>query len=129
VTIPLFGVLANRTRTRWGKYRPYLMFGSLPLAASFVLMFAPVQLDGWALIAYALATQALFRTTYAVVNIPAAQVEAVESGYVASRHAAVVGKLERATPEITSKVQEINFNPYWNVPKTIDVKDIDYHSA
>jgi murein L,D-transpeptidase YcbB/YkuD len=61
---------------------------------------------------------------YVVVNIPAAQVEAVENGYVASRHAAVVGKLERATPEITSKVQEINFNPYWNVPKTIVVKDL-----
>jgi murein L,D-transpeptidase YcbB/YkuD len=61
---------------------------------------------------------------YVVVNIPAAQVEAVEAGHVASRHAAVVGKLARPTPEITSKVQEINFNPYWNVPKTIVVKDL-----
>jgi glycoside/pentoside/hexuronide:cation symporter, GPH family len=64
------GVLASRTRTRWGKYRPYLLFGSLPLAASFALMFAPVEFEGAALIAYVLATQMLFRTMYAVVNIP-----------------------------------------------------------
>jgi glycoside/pentoside/hexuronide:cation symporter, GPH family len=64
------GVLANRTRTRWGKYRPYLLFGSLPLAASFALMFAPIGVEGTALIAYALVTQILFRTMYALVNIP-----------------------------------------------------------
>jgi glycoside/pentoside/hexuronide:cation symporter, GPH family len=67
---PAIGVLASRTRTRWGKYRPYLLFGSLPLAASFALMFAPVGLEGTALIAYAFATQILFRTMYALVNIP-----------------------------------------------------------
>src|SRR5688572_73664 len=64
------GVLSNRTRTRWGKYRPYLLFGSLPLAASFALMFAPLGVEGTALVAYALATQILFRTMYALVNIP-----------------------------------------------------------
>lgn len=61
---------------------------------------------------------------YVAVNIPAAQVEAVESGQVAQRHAAVVGKLERATPELSSKIQEINFNPYWNVPRSIVQKDL-----
>src|ERR1700741_777824 len=35
---PAIGVLANRTRTRWGKYRPFLLFGSIPLAVSFALM-------------------------------------------------------------------------------------------
>ena len=60
-----------------------------------------------------------------MVNIPAAQVEAVEGGEVVSRHAAVVGKPERPTPEITSKIQEINFNPYWYVPRTIIHKDLD----
>jgi L,D-transpeptidase YcbB len=61
---------------------------------------------------------------YVVVNIPAAQVEAVAGGEVVSRHAAVVGKPERATPEISSKIQEINFNPYWYVPRTIIHKDL-----
>jgi murein L,D-transpeptidase YcbB/YkuD len=61
---------------------------------------------------------------YVVVNIPSAQIEAVESGQVASRHAAVVGKLERPTPEISSKIQEINFNPYWYVPRSIIQRDL-----
>jgi len=61
---------------------------------------------------------------YVVVNVPSAQVEAVEGGQVASRHAAVVGKPERPTPEISSKIHEINFNPYWYVPRTIIHKDL-----
>jgi murein L,D-transpeptidase YcbB/YkuD len=61
---------------------------------------------------------------YVVVNIPSAQVEAVENGQVAQRHAAVVGKIERPTPELSSKIQEINFNPYWNVPRSIVYKDL-----
>jgi murein L,D-transpeptidase YcbB/YkuD len=61
---------------------------------------------------------------YVMVNIPAAQVEAVENGQVTSRHAAVVGKPERPTPELSSKVQEIDFNPYWYVPRSIIYKDL-----
>ena len=61
---------------------------------------------------------------YVMVNIPAAQVEAVESGQVVQRHAAVVGKPERPTPELSSKIQEINFNPFWYVPKSIIYKDL-----
>jgi murein L,D-transpeptidase YcbB/YkuD len=61
---------------------------------------------------------------YVAVNIPAAQVEAVEGGEVAQRHAAVVGKPERASPELSSKIQEINFNPYWYVPRSIIIKDL-----
>ena len=61
---------------------------------------------------------------YVVVNIPAAQVEAVENGRVVSRHVAVVGKLDRQTPTLKSKVHEINFNPYWTVPRSIVRKDL-----
>jgi L,D-transpeptidase YcbB len=61
---------------------------------------------------------------YVVVNIPAAQVEAVAGGEVALRQIAVVGKPERPTPEISAKIQEINFNPYWYVPRTIIIKDL-----
>src|SRR4030095_6359005 len=64
------GVLANRTRTRWGKYRPFLLFGSIPLAGSFALVLAPTGLEGGALLGYAFATQVLFRTMYGLVNIP-----------------------------------------------------------
>ncbi|MGI8725066.1 MAG: L,D-transpeptidase family protein [Methyloceanibacter sp.] len=61
---------------------------------------------------------------YVLVNVPSAQVEAVEGGQVISRHAAVVGKIERPTPALSSKVSEINFNPYWHVPRSIIQKDL-----
>jgi glycoside/pentoside/hexuronide:cation symporter, GPH family len=67
---PLIGVWANKTRTRFGRYRPYMLFGAVPLAASFSLVFLPVPFKDSALIIYALATQMLFRTMYAAVNIP-----------------------------------------------------------
>lgn len=61
---------------------------------------------------------------YVVVNIPAASIEAVEGGMVSQRHTAIVGRVERATPILTSKIHEINFNPYWNVPKSIIQRDL-----
>lgn len=61
---------------------------------------------------------------YVVVNIPAAQIEAVEGDRVVSRHAAVVGKIDRQTPILRSQIHEINFNPYWHVPQSIVRKDL-----
>ena len=67
---PIMGYIASRTRTRWGRYRPYLLFGAVPLAASWVLMFAPTGLTGWALILFALAAHMIFRTVYTIVGMP-----------------------------------------------------------
>ena len=50
---------------------------------------------------------------------PAARIEAIENGAAVSRHTAVVGKPDRASPEINSKIIQINFNPYWTVPPSI----------
>lgn len=61
---------------------------------------------------------------YVLVNIPAAQVEAVDQGEVVSRHAAVVGKPDRQSPVLRSAVHEINFNPYWTIPASIVRKDL-----
>ena len=61
---------------------------------------------------------------YVVVNIPAASIEAVEGGIVAQRHTAVVGRIDRQTPILDSKIQQINFNPYWHVPKSLIEKDL-----
>ena len=71
VTDPAMGILADRTRSRWGPYRPYLLYGALPLGLAFMLLFtlpsfAPA---GWALAA-ALGTHALFRICYTCVSIP-----------------------------------------------------------
>lgn len=61
---------------------------------------------------------------YIVVNIPAAQLEAVESGRVRSRHNIVAGMPDRPSPAVSSRVTELNFNPYWHAPASIVEKDI-----
>jgi len=61
---------------------------------------------------------------YVMVNIPAAQIEAVENGRVVLRHTAIVGKIDRQTPILNSKINEIIVNPYWNAPESIVRKDI-----
>jgi len=61
---------------------------------------------------------------YVMVNIPAAQVEAVENNLVVSRHSGVVGKIDRKTPILTSAVHEMNFNPMWRLPPTVIHKDL-----
>ena len=67
---------------------------------------------------------ALGTDRYIVVNIPAASIEAVDGGIVAQRHTAVVGRIDRPTPILVSKVQQVNFNPYWHVPKSLIEKDL-----
>jgi murein L,D-transpeptidase YcbB/YkuD len=61
---------------------------------------------------------------YVLANIPAARIEAIENGVAVSRHTAVVGKPDRPSPEINSKIVQINFNPYWTVPPSIVQKDL-----
>jgi murein L,D-transpeptidase YcbB/YkuD len=61
---------------------------------------------------------------YIVVNIPAAQIEAVENDKVASRHPGVVGKIERQTPLLKSAIQQLNFNPVWHLPPTVIEEDL-----
>lgn len=61
---------------------------------------------------------------YIFMNIPAAELQMVEFGRVVERHNAVVGKIDRQTPVLTSQVREINFHPYWHVPVSIIKKDL-----
>jgi murein L,D-transpeptidase YcbB/YkuD len=59
-----------------------------------------------------------------VANIPAAQIEAIENGVVVTRHTAVAGKPDRPSPDIQSKIVQINFNPFWTVPVSIVRNDL-----
>jgi L,D-transpeptidase YcbB len=59
-----------------------------------------------------------------VANIPAAQIEAIENGLAVTRHTAEVGKPDRPSPDIQSKIVEIIFNPFWTVPASIIRKDL-----
>ena len=61
---------------------------------------------------------------YVVVNVPAAQIEAVGDGRVYSIHNAIVGRESRPTPVVTTALATVRFNPYWNAPASIIEKDI-----
>ncbi|WP_158541609.1 L,D-transpeptidase family protein [Pelagibacterium lacus] len=61
---------------------------------------------------------------YVNVNIPAAAIETIQTKQVARRHTAVVGKIDRQTPILRSRIHQINFNPYWTVPVSIIRRDI-----
>jgi L,D-transpeptidase YcbB len=61
---------------------------------------------------------------YILVNIPSAQLEAVELGAVYSRHNIVAGKIDRPSPVLMSRISDINFNPYWTAPDSIVQRDL-----
>ena len=61
---------------------------------------------------------------YVLVNIPGAQIEAVNNNQVVSRHIGVVGKPDRPSPLLQSAIEEINFNKEWVVPPTVLKADL-----
>ncbi|MEM9501604.1 MAG: glycoside-pentoside-hexuronide (GPH):cation symporter [Pseudomonadota bacterium] len=70
-TDPMMGVIADRTRTRWGRYRPYLLLGSVPLGIMMVLIFsAPASLGDTALLIWAYVTYTLCMLAFTAVNVP-----------------------------------------------------------
>lgn len=65
------GRRVDETSTRWGRFRPFLLFGSVPLLALLVVMFSiPGGLSGGAKLAWAYVSYALFQLAYSFVNIP-----------------------------------------------------------
>ena len=61
---------------------------------------------------------------HVMVNIPAAYIEAVESDRVVLRNTAIVGRIDRPTHLVNSKIYEVILNPYWTAPRSIVEKDI-----
>ena len=70
VTDPIMGVIADNTNTRWGKFRPYLLWFSVPFAIVFVLTYWTPDLAGNQKLLYAYVTYAVLMLLYTVVNIP-----------------------------------------------------------
>ena len=64
------GLLADRTRSRWGKFRPYLLFGAIPYGICGYLMFAGPNLGAGGKLTYAYVTYALMLLCYTVINVP-----------------------------------------------------------
>lgn len=69
-TDPVMGAIADRTNTRFGKFRPYLLFAGLPMAGAAVLTFSTPDLNETGKIIYAYITYTLLMIMYTVLSTP-----------------------------------------------------------
>ena len=70
VNDPMMGFVVDNTRTRWGKFRPWILIGTLINAVILVLLFRGPELEGFALYAYYSVMYILWGMTYTVMDIP-----------------------------------------------------------
>lgn len=70
VTDPLMGAIADRTKSRWGTYRPWLIFGAIPLGVVFALLLYTPDLGPEGRRVYAYALYLLMMVVYTAVNVP-----------------------------------------------------------
>ncbi len=76
-TDPAMGAIADRTNTRWGKFRPYLLWGALPMMGAGVLTMSTPDLDETGKLIWAYATYSLLMLCYTILNMPYNSLSAV----------------------------------------------------
>lgn len=76
VNDPLMGMISDRTRSRWGKFRPYLLYGAVPLALVYILAFITPPVDVSLKVAFAYVTYILLDFGYTLVNVPYSSLQA-----------------------------------------------------
>jgi GPH family glycoside/pentoside/hexuronide:cation symporter len=76
---PIVGVIADRTHSRWGKFRPYLLMLALPFALIGILTFTTPELSTTGKIVYAYITYSLMMMVYSAINVPYASLLGVMS--------------------------------------------------
>ena len=70
VNDPMMGMVADRTRTKWGRYRPWLLFMAVPVGILLILNFYTPDLSGGGKVAYAAITYVLLSMAFTAVDIP-----------------------------------------------------------
>lgn len=70
VTDPAMGAIADRTNSRWGKFRPYLLFGAIPMAGAAILTMSTPDLDDTGKIIWAYATYSMMMLCYTILSTP-----------------------------------------------------------
>lgn len=77
ITDPLMGGIADRTQTRWGKFRPYLIWGALPMMGAGILTMSTPDLSDTGKLIWAYATYSLLMLCYTILNMPYNSLSAV----------------------------------------------------
>ena len=68
---PIMGIIVAKTKTKWGKFRPWLLIGTITNSVLLVIMFScPPDLSAGGLVAYAAVTYILWGVTYTMMDIP-----------------------------------------------------------
>ena len=83
---PVMGVIADRTNTRWGKFRPWILWTAVPFAAISIITFSTPNLSIHGKTAYAFITYVLLVLVYSANNLPYASLSGVMTGNMAERN-------------------------------------------
>lgn len=70
VSDPMMGIIADRTKTKWGKYRPYLLWIAIPFAIAGILLFTTPEFGKTGKEVWAYVTYILMMTIYTAINVP-----------------------------------------------------------
>lgn len=70
VNDPMMGMIADRTETRWGKFRPYLVWGAIPIGVLGILTFTTPEFNDTGKLIYAYITYTLLMMAYTAINVP-----------------------------------------------------------
>lgn len=83
---PVMGIIADRTSTRWGKFRPWLLWTSIPFGAVALLAFSTPDFDENGKVIYAFVTYILLLIIYAANNLPYSALSGVLTGNMSDRN-------------------------------------------
>lgn len=86
VFTPLIGIAADRTASRWGKFRPWILWTAIPFGVLSLLAFSTPELGERAKVIYALVTYGLLMLVYAANNLPYSALSGVLTGSMAQRN-------------------------------------------
>lgn len=124
-TDPVMGAVADRTNTRWGKFRPYLLWGSIPMAISVVLAFTTPDVTVEIKAVWAFVTYCLMMLCYTILSTPYSSLSGVMTGNVQERNllisirfifafgaSALIGKF---TPDLISALGKSDVELGWQL--------------
>lgn len=121
---PVIGAVADRTETRWGKFRPYLLYLAVPFAVIGILTFMTPPCGNTGKIVYAFITYTLMMMVYSAINVPYASLLGVMSPDPADRN--VLSTFRMMFAYLGSFVALLLFMPLVN---TFTASDVAWFTA